>query len=42
MWLLQVTLGLGVLVTEQNPFHPKLESATKTIGMGRLYLAVLS
>lgn len=36
-WLLQVTPGLGVLVTEQNPLYPKLESAT-----GRLFLAVLS
>lgn len=36
-WLLQVTPGLGVLVTEQNPLYPKLESAA-----GRRVLAVLS
>lgn len=34
MWLLQATLGLDVLVTEQNSLYPKLESATKVIGMG--------
>lgn len=36
-WLLQVTPGLGVLVTEQNPLYPKLESAA-----GRLFFTVLS
>lgn len=40
-WLLQMTLGVGVLVFEQNSLYVKLESETKTIEMGELYRLVL-
>lgn len=38
-WLLQMTLGVGVLVFEQNSLYVKLESETKTIEMGRVVSA---